>query len=242
MLNLEQDEAWLAQARARVAAGAEWERTPEEIEAAAKAIREARKNAPPGAMCCPYCDIHPPLQVYPRYEMVTQTPLRFCPSCFGFWAAGDSLSAGIADPYDDHPALRVAPAPRRCRACNGHLGSEGICVKCKRELPRLNCPACRTPMERFEMQGITLDHCDPCDGVWFDTGEIAAVFGVEPPRGKIGSLAEASARLSPQLVLGYGPIWVPEPDDISYEPHDDPPGWLRALHLLERLFLRGWPP
>lgn len=66
-------------------------------------------------------------------------------------------------------------------------------MKCKRELPRLDCPSCQEPMERFEMQGITRDQCDPCDGVWFDTGEISAVYQRQPVQGLAASRVDEHA-------------------------------------------------
>lgn len=35
-------------------------------------------------------------------------------------------------------------------------------------------------MERATQGDITLDICKPCGGVWFDTGEINAVYDVQP--------------------------------------------------------------
>ncbi|MEX1104373.1 MAG: zf-TFIIB domain-containing protein, partial [Dehalococcoidia bacterium] len=174
------DARWLAEARARVAAGGPWKRTPAEIERAVHTVRDSRRAAAPAALSCPFCEHHPPLADFRRYESVTFTPLRYCPNCYGFWATGDSLARGVGDPGTDHPALRAGQAPRRCRVCNGHLKPSGDCTKCERALPPTRCPACRTPMTRFEQKGITVDGCDTCHGTWFDMGEIAAVFQVAP--------------------------------------------------------------
>jgi Zn-finger nucleic acid-binding protein len=207
------DARWLAQARARVAAGAPWERSPDEIERAAHAVRDGRRAAPQSTLACPYCDHHPPLETFRRYELVTHIPLRFCPNCYGFWAAGDSLARGVADPYDDHPALRSVQAPRRCRVCSGHLKPNGDCTTCKRALPAANCPSCGRPMSRFTRKGITVDGCAPCKGTWFDMGEITAIFEVAPPQGLAASTVDEHAT------------------------DDDPPAWLMALDILLRLFV-----
>lgn len=48
-------------------------------------------------------------------------------------------------------------------------------------------------MERVEREGVTLDQCAPCAGVWFDTGEIAAVYKLSPPQGLAASLVDEHA-------------------------------------------------
>jgi Zn-finger nucleic acid-binding protein len=207
------DAAWLAEARARVARGGPWERSRAEVERAAHAVRDARRAAAPAPLSCPFWDHHPPLETLRRYELVTNTPLRYCPNCYGFWAAGDSLAGGVADPYDDHPALRAGPPPRRCRACHGHLKPNGDCTKCKRPLPPATCPSCRKPMARFERKGITVDGCDTCHGIWFDMGEITAVFEIPAPQGLAASTVDEHAT------------------------DDEPPSWLVALDILARLFI-----
>ena len=33
------------------------------------------------------------------------------------------------------------------------------------------CPKCKTDMERIEFEGIEVDRCKNCKGIWFDKGE-----------------------------------------------------------------------
>ena len=212
MKNTDPDEAWLSQARARVAAGSAWERSTAEIEAAARAVRDTRQDSAPDALCCPYCDAHPPLELFRRYEMVSSTPLRYCPRCYGFWAAGDALARGAADPYDDHPALQPARAPRRCRACGGHLKPNDDCARCGRPLPPLDCPQCKRAMDRMEQHGVKLDMCLACKGLWFDMGELAAVYNLQPVQGLAASTVDEHAT------------------------DDAPPDWATAIWLVARLF------
>lgn len=129
---------------------------------------------------CPACEGQPPLAVFRRYELVTVEPLWHCERCLGFWAAGDSLSRGVADPGSGHVAVLAAQAPPRCRSCFGRLNPEGACRKCGKTLPRYDCPACCAAMARRQEGGVTLDACAVCRGTWFDTGEIAAVYGLKP--------------------------------------------------------------
>ncbi|MDA1314538.1 MAG: zf-TFIIB domain-containing protein [Acidobacteria bacterium] len=45
------------------------------------------------------------------------------------------------------------------------------------------CPVCRIPLVGFELEGIELDRCIDCRGVWLDPGELEAIgeaAGVSP--------------------------------------------------------------
>lgn len=204
------DEDWIAAARARAASGA-WERPADAIFAGLKRESAARAASAPQLPACPYCADHPALLRFRRFELQTIEPLLFCGQCFGFWAKGDALARGVADPGTGHPALEVGLAPRRCRACFGHLKPDDSCAKCGQALPRLNCPGCGEAMERFEKEGVTLDQCTTCRGTWFDMGEIVRVYGLAPAQGLAASTVDEHAT------------------------DGEPPGWLLALQVASRI-------
>lgn len=52
----------------------------------------------------------------------------------------------------------------------------------------MDCPACKSQMFVMEYDGLELDHCPRCRGVWFDSGELALLF------------ADAQDRAHPELV------------------------------------------
>ena len=153
----------------------------------------------------------------PRFELQTVSPLMYCNACYGFWSTGDALSRGPVDPGVVHPALEAARAPRRCRACFGHLKPDHTCAKCGKALPPLDCPNCGKTMERIERDGIQLDKCEPCTGVWFDTGEIAAVHRLVPAQGLAASTVDEHAS------------------------DDEPPGWLTAAMMVGRVLVPFLP-
>ena len=206
------DEQWLAAARARARDG-NWERSPQAVFAELRDQVRARESAGPPLSNCPYCEGHPPLRKFERHELQTVTPLLYCAACHGFWAAGDSITRGMADPGYVHPALEAARAPRRCRTCFGHLKPDDTCTGCGKALPPLNCPQCGKTMDRVKEQGVFLDQCTPCMGVWFDMGEITAVFHLAPPQGLAASTVDEHAC------------------------DDEPSGWMVALNVLSRLLL-----
>jgi len=212
------DEQWLAAARARAANG-EWERRPGEVfEALAKIPPAVAATASlPPALSCPFCPGGPALQPFIRYELLTASPLSLCPNCYGFWAQGDALDRGVADAGVDHPALRQALAPRRCRLCHGRLDDDDVCRSCGTRLPPLECPACARPMDRFDKAGIRLDTCNLCHGTWFDIGEITHVYKVPIPQGLAASTIDEHAA------------------------DDEPPGWLAFLTSVARIALPYFP-
>jgi uncharacterized protein len=36
----------------------------------------------------------------------------------------------------------------------------------------MNCPVCNTPLTEVNRQGIEIDYCTTCRGVWLDRGEL----------------------------------------------------------------------
>jgi Zn-finger nucleic acid-binding protein len=36
----------------------------------------------------------------------------------------------------------------------------------------LECPFCKTPMEKINRADVTVDRCPSCQGVWLDKGEL----------------------------------------------------------------------
>lgn len=44
----------------------------------------------------------------------------------------------------------------------------------------LLCPVCRVPMETMEIEGIEIDVCPSCNGIWLDEGELTALANLEP--------------------------------------------------------------
>jgi Zn-finger nucleic acid-binding protein len=156
---------------------------------------------------------HPPMQPFPRYELVSADPFLFCGRCYGFWAEGDALARGVADAGYVHPALDAAVAPRRCKKCFGHLKPNNECAKCGEAPDVYRCPACSKPMERLEQAGVHLDRCNPCNGTWFDTGEIARVYRLAPVQGLAASTVDEHAL------------------------DGEPPAWMHAAWILARVFL-----
>lgn len=40
----------------------------------------------------------------------------------------------------------------------------------------MSCPACRVPLVMSERQGVEIDYCPQCRGVWLDRGELDKII------------------------------------------------------------------
>lgn len=168
------DDAWVARLRAAYAARGD------DFEAALAPVVPTSAQAPAieDHGPCPFCAGHPPLRPFPREFLGAAAPLSYCPACYGFWAPEAAIASGVTGDAGEHPALRAKPAPARCRSCFGVLMPDGRCSKCKQPAPLYRCPQCSQTMERRSDDGITLDHCSTCRGVWFDMGELTAALKI----------------------------------------------------------------
>jgi uncharacterized protein len=48
----------------------------------------------------------------------------------------------------------------------------------------MNCPVCNVPLTMMERQGVEIDYCQRCRGVWLDRGELDKIIersaGIQP--------------------------------------------------------------
>ncbi|HEX4909181.1 MAG TPA: zf-TFIIB domain-containing protein [Permianibacter sp.] len=43
----------------------------------------------------------------------------------------------------------------------------------------MNCPKCHAAMDHVHLNGIEVDRCSGCKGMWFDTGELDAMRAID---------------------------------------------------------------
>jgi Zn-finger nucleic acid-binding protein len=55
------------------------------------------------------------------------------------------------------------------------LGGVPSRVRAK-EVPSMNCPIDGTPLQMADRQGIEIDYCPTCRGVWLDRGELDKII------------------------------------------------------------------
>jgi hypothetical protein len=76
------------------------------------------------------------------------------------------------------------------------------------EVAAMSCPVCRVPLAMSDRQGIEIDYCPQCRGVWLDRGELDKVIERSaPPAGAGGN----APRPSEPLHSAGGPSpWSPD--------------------------------
>ena len=86
------------------------------------------------------------------------------------------------------------------------------------DTPGMLCPACRVPLTMSERQGVEIDYCPQCRGVWLDRGELDKIL-------------ERSARdfadAAPQAPQAPPAPQAPYPPQTPYpaQPHYPPQGY-----------------
>ena len=80
----------------------------------------------------------------------------------------------------------------------------------------LVCPKCQGAMRAYERNGVTIDQCQECRGVFLDRGELDRLIDVEEQR---------SAAAPPPLAQQQ-----PRYDDRSHRRDDDDDDWRGPKH------------
>jgi Zn-finger nucleic acid-binding protein len=105
--------------------------------------------------------------------------LDHCTRCGGVWfEKGEVQQLAASKPS----ALWAEIAPRAdtpkplCQKCQTPLDRDAEkCGVCGRSND-INCPHCDEKMKRRDVNGLVLDLCERCHGVWFDHKELNAVW------------------------------------------------------------------
>ena len=70
----------------------------------------------------------------------------------------------------------------------------------------MKCPVCNLDLQMADRQGIEIDYCPKCRGIWLD-------------RGELDKLIERSAQVAPMMASSK-PDWRDD-DDRRYDRDDD---------------------
>jgi uncharacterized protein len=68
------------------------------------------------------------------------------------------------------------------------------------EVAAMQCPVCRVPLAMSDRQGIEIDYCPQCRGVWLDRGELDKIIersAQQAPAATVGSAPQPAAPLHP---------------------------------------------
>ncbi len=117
--------------------------------------------------------------------MVKESPpqrdliLDLCPRCGGIWfEPGEFHLLRSGTRVELGRSLISRPHTARCHACMASVGRDAeMCAACGAP-NKIDCPHCCRPTRRIRYEGLTLDVCIKCRGVWFDRHELSAIWAV----------------------------------------------------------------
>ena len=55
-------------------------------------------------------------------------------------------------------------------------------MRSEAEVAAMHCPVCRVPLSMSDRQGIEIDSCPQCRGVWLDRGELDKIIERSAPQ------------------------------------------------------------
>lgn len=78
-------------------------------------------------------------------------------------------------------------------------------MRTEAEVAAMSCPVCRVPLAMSDRQGIEIDYCPQCRGVWLDRGELDKIVERSGPPGSPAPLpAPSYAQHGGHHHSGYG--------------------------------------
>ena len=78
-------------------------------------------------------------------------------------------------------------------------------MRTETEVAAMPCPVCRVPLAMSDLQGIEIDYCPQCRGVWLDRGELDKIIERSVPEQAPRQRAQPSyAQHGGQGHSGYG--------------------------------------
>jgi Zn-finger nucleic acid-binding protein len=111
--------------------------------------------------------------------------LDSCRRCGGIWfelGEVQRLKRFRQQMLWDRVGLRDEPFRMQCHGC--HIPMDRNAASCPTCGWRntIDCPVCERPMEAQTHEGLRLDACRSCKGVWFDHVELAAIWSLAVDR------------------------------------------------------------
>ncbi|MFZ9394819.1 MAG: zf-TFIIB domain-containing protein [Erythrobacter sp.] len=97
------------------------------------------------------------------------------------------------------------------------------------QVAAMSCPVCRVPLAMSDRQGIEIDYCPQCRGVWLDRGELDKIIERSAPP------AAPAAPAAPSQPAPPPPSYPPQ--GYAPTPHyGGKPYYKKQKHWLSEIF------
>src|SRR5687768_16496337 len=162
---------------------------------------------------CPVC-LGVQLRKTRLADRTSELELDSCPRCGGIW-----FELGEVQHLRRHaPESLWARVPRReasrmlCYQCHASMDRNAeTCPACEWR-NTINCPSCDRPLEPQTHEGLRLDVCKKCRGVWFDHIELEAIWNLALSATQPRSLSKNRAGVAGDASLSVGEVLLFAPD------------------------------
>jgi uncharacterized protein len=77
----------------------------------------------------------------------------------------------------------------------------GVYMRTEAQVAAMSCPVCAVPLSMSDRQGIEIDFCPQCRGVWLDRGELDKIIERSVPN---AAPAPQAAPQAPYPAQSYG--------------------------------------
>jgi uncharacterized protein len=77
-------------------------------------------------------------------------------------------------------------------------------MRTETEVAAMSCPVCRVPLSMSDRQGIEIDYCPQCRGVWLDRGELDKIIERSAGPAPSAPPPPQAAPQAPYPAQGYG--------------------------------------
>ena len=97
-------------------------------------------------------------------------------------------------------------------------------MRSESEVSAMACPVCRVPLAMSDRQGIEIDYCPQCRGVWLDRGELDKIIerSVAAPAQGAAQVQPAPPPAAPLPMQGGAPPYSVSPGYGGHDPRYDP--------------------
>lgn len=101
------------------------------------------------------------------------------------------------------------------------------------QLATMSCPVCAVPLAMSDRQGIEIDYCPQCRGVWLDRGELDKIIERSEAPAPQAAPPPRQAPPPPQQQQGYQQQGYQQPyndrSDQGYYKHKKRKSWLEDI-------------